>query len=233
MFLEWKFKRIRLKEQKKLNSSNLYLYKSMTVYIQNSHLSLFEKEDILQQIMDMMLQAQLEGRTVDLIVGEDYKSFCESIIREYSSSKNSIYNLLNYIQKTFLWTILISLSIMLLEGILSYPSIFAININQLVLAGVISLIIIPAAKKERQKTSAIFYIPQRFYSINKGLTKSSWYAFFSALSLLVLLNLIFEKTMGSEILTNPIALNKIIPYTAVLFLMIISIETYKRIYNRL
>ena len=60
MLLEWRLKIIRFKQQKKLNGSNLYLYKCITSYIKNSELSETEKEEILQQIMDMILQSQIK-----------------------------------------------------------------------------------------------------------------------------------------------------------------------------
>ncbi|MEY8001315.1 hypothetical protein AB8U03_14130 [Clostridium sp. Mt-5] len=228
MLLEWRFKKIRLKEQKKLNSTNLYLYKSITVYIQNSNLRTIEKEEILQQIIDMLLQAQMENKSADLIIGQNYEEFCKSVIEEYGSGRGTVYNSLDYIQKYFLWTILISAFITLLRGILSQPFYFGINLNQLILANVISLIIIPASKKERQKTSSIFYLPQRFYMINEGLTKSTCYSFLSALLCVGLLNLIFEKSLNSEILSYTIVLYKTLPYAAIILLFILSIEVYKK-----
>jgi DNA-binding ferritin-like protein (Dps family) len=101
MFLESKLKESRFKHQKKLNETNLYLYKSITSYIKNSQLRGFEKEESLQQVMDMMLQAQLEGKPMNLIVGHDYEEFCNSIIEEYSSDKSNIYKGLDYIQKAY------------------------------------------------------------------------------------------------------------------------------------
>lgn len=228
MLSGWRFKKIRLKEQKKLNSTNLYLYKSITVYIQNSNLRTIEKEEILQQIIDMILQAQMENKSADLIIGQNYKEFCKSVIQEYSSGRSAVYTSLDYMQKFFLWTILISAFMTLLGGIISQPLDFGININQLILANIISLIIVPASKKERQKTSWIFYLPQRFYMINKGLTKSACYSFLSALLCVGLLNLIFEKLLGSEILSYTVALYKVLPYAAIILLIIVLIEVYKK-----
>ncbi|MHC6179935.1 DUF1048 domain-containing protein [Clostridium sp. JNZ X4-2] len=129
MLSGWRFKKIRLKEQKKLNSTNLYLYKSITVYIQNSNLRTIEKEEILQQIIDMILQAQMENKSADLIIGQNYKEFCKSVIQEYSSGRSAVYTSLDYMQKFFLWTILISAFMTLLGGIISQPLDFGININ--------------------------------------------------------------------------------------------------------
>ncbi|WP_454054626.1 DUF1048 domain-containing protein [Clostridium sp. Marseille-Q7071] len=70
-----------MREQKKLNDTNLCLYKHITSYIQIcSNLELDEKEEILQQIMDMILQAQFENKSVDLFIGKDYEVFCDSIV---------------------------------------------------------------------------------------------------------------------------------------------------------
>lgn len=88
MIIEWQLRQIRLKQQKKLNEANLYLFKSITSYIENSNLSTREKEEILQQIMDMMLQSQFENKPVDMVIGQDYKDFCKSVIEEYKRGKS-------------------------------------------------------------------------------------------------------------------------------------------------
>ena len=50
-----KLRNIRIKEQKKLNENNLFLYKYITTYIKATDLTMYEKEEILHQIMDMLL----------------------------------------------------------------------------------------------------------------------------------------------------------------------------------
>lgn len=60
--------------------------------MKNSTLSSFEKEEFFQQLLDMMLQSQLENKSIHLFIGEDYKKFCDSIINEYNESKSFIFN---------------------------------------------------------------------------------------------------------------------------------------------
>ncbi|RXI42101.1 hypothetical protein DP129_00370 [Clostridium tetani] len=99
MFLELKLLKIRTKEKKKLNKKNHTIFKEIEEYMKNSTLSSFEKEEFFQQLLDMMLKSQLENKSIDLFIGEDYKKFCESIINEYNESKSFIFKLINFIQK--------------------------------------------------------------------------------------------------------------------------------------
>ena len=153
MLAELQLKQIRFKQQKKLNESNLSLYKSITSYIQNSYLRTIEKEEILQQIMDMMLQSQIENKPIKLVVGEDYKEFCRSVIEEYMKSKSKIYWALNYLQKYLIWMVLITLIMLLVDGMTS------ITVNQFLLANMVSLISIPISRKDSQENASTAPIP--------------------------------------------------------------------------
>ena len=98
-----KFMNMRIKEQKKLNENNLFLYKYITKYIKATDLTMYEKEEILHQIMDMLLEAQYENRDKSFIVGDNYKEFCKSIIDEYMVTKSKLYIFLDYFQRYILW----------------------------------------------------------------------------------------------------------------------------------
>lgn len=232
MLLEWKLKKIRMEEQKRLDETNLHLYKSITIYIQNSYLGAIEKEEILQQIMDMILQAQIENKPVSLIIGQDYEEFCKSVIEEYSSDKSKTYGILNYIQKYLLGMILISTLMAILNGITSHPFNFGISINHFIIANLISLIIIPASKKESQKNAAIISLSQRLYMINRGLSKSGSYAFLFMLVISGLLRFVLGRVFGSEIFSYIITLYSSIPYIILTLMIIGAIEAYKGIYNK-
>ena len=65
-----KLRNIRIKEQKKLNENNFCLYKHIIAYIKATNLTIYEKEEILHQIMDMLLEAQYENRDKSFIVGD-------------------------------------------------------------------------------------------------------------------------------------------------------------------
>lgn len=76
-----------------------YKIKEIEEYMNNSTLSSFEKEEFFQQLLDMMLQSQLENKSIDLFIGENYKEFCDSIINEYNESKSSILKTMNFIEE--------------------------------------------------------------------------------------------------------------------------------------
>lgn len=101
-----KLRNIRIKEQKKLNENNFCLYKHIIAYIKATNLTIYEKEEILHQIMDMLLEAQYENRDKSFIVGDDYKKFCKSIIDEYMLTKSKVYIVLDYVQRYVLWMII-------------------------------------------------------------------------------------------------------------------------------
>ena len=102
----FKLRNIRIKEQKKLNENNFCLYKHIISYIKATDLTMYEKEEILHQIMDMILEAQYENRDKSFIVGDDYKRFCKNIINEYMVTKSKVYIVLDYVQRYILWMII-------------------------------------------------------------------------------------------------------------------------------
>ncbi|MBS4958548.1 MAG: DUF1048 domain-containing protein [Clostridium sp.] len=102
----FKLRNIRIKEQKKLNENNFCLYKHIISYIKATDLTMYEKEEILHQIMDMLLEAQYENRDKSFIVGDDYKRFCKNIINEYMVTKSKVYIVLDYVQRYILWMII-------------------------------------------------------------------------------------------------------------------------------
>jgi DNA-binding ferritin-like protein (Dps family) len=232
MLLEWRFKQIRFKEQKNLNGSNLYLYKSITSYIQNSDLRGIEKEEILQQIVDMMLQAQIEDKPMELILGNDYQEFCKSIIEEYSMDKGKNYRILNYIQKGLLWMIVSSVSFGIFRGILNSSFNLGITVDYIIVASLISFIILPATKKNSQENSSLTFWNKRFHTINNGLTNSGAYAFIIMFFIFGLIRYVLGKILSTEIFTYTITLYSCIPYVIVILLIIGLIEIYKRIYNK-
>ena len=102
----FKLRNIRIKEQKKLSENNFCLYKHIISYIKATDLTMYEKEEILHQIMDMLLEAQYENRDKSFIVGDDYKRFCKNIINEYMVTKSKVYIVLDYVQRYILWMII-------------------------------------------------------------------------------------------------------------------------------
>ncbi|MBU3160774.1 DUF1048 domain-containing protein [Clostridium frigoris] len=233
MLLECRLKVTRFKQQKKLNTSNLYLYKSITSYIQNSELRGTEKEEILQQVMDMMLQAQIEDKPMTLIIGNDYEEFCNSIIDEYSSDKSENYRVINYIQKSLLFTIILLFLFSMIRKI-THPSIdLGITVDFLITSIAISFIMLPAIKKRNQERSSsqVFWY-QELYAMGSDLSKSDVFSFFIAICTVGAIRLILLKILGTKIFTYTITLYSCIQDVGLILVIIIILECYKRMYNK-
>lgn len=162
--LYWiKLKRIRIKEQKKLDEVNLKMFKKIIEYIKNSNLQYLEKEEALHQIMDILLQSQNEYRSADVIIG-DYEVLCKSIIEEYTNDKNAVYKVLHHIQRAIMF-ILSSLVIAVIFDKVFYTKIDAgISVNLLIFAFGIAFILKPFAnnRKKRKWASIIFFVVTMF-----------------------------------------------------------------------
>jgi DNA-binding ferritin-like protein (Dps family) len=232
MLSELRLKKLRLKEQKKLNESNLMLYKSITLYIQNSDLREIDKEEILQQIMDMMLQAQAEDKSVDSVIGRDYEKFCRDIIEEYNRGEGVFYRVLNYIQKYLLWLILITVFMAVLRKITDNSLDIGISIDQFILANIISLIIIPFSRKKMQESSYKTNWYNRIYIVNSGMSKWDSYAAGAMIGIMIISRIIIGRLFGIKVLSNIITIYAGIPYLIGAFLIIGAIEIYKRVYDR-
>ena len=151
-----KLRKIRLREQQKLDEYSLKKFKKITEYINISNLKYFEKEEALQQIMDIMLQLKDEQKSLDPIF-DDYEDFCKSIIKEYTSDKNRVYIVLHYIQR-----ITIYMLTMMFLGIIFfkifYPKVnIELNIHSLLFGIGVAIFIKPLTHKNL-KTTVFFVI---------------------------------------------------------------------------
>lgn len=231
MFLETKLKRIRIKQQNKLDNKNLYLYKSITTYIQNSNLRKVEKEEILQQIMDMMLQAQSENKNTSAIIGNDYEEFCQSIIMEYEANKNKTYRVVSLIQRYLSTLFIVSLFIWIMGGDISnYLLDFKITLDNFIMANIVAIILVPASKKENQKTSSMSSYTNFWQRIQMGNRSKNW-----TISILLMLGVMtFKESILKQIIDpkyfiQPIPLDILIPLGVSIILIVSVIEVYKRI----
>lgn len=103
-----------------------------------------------------------------------------------------------------------------------------ITIDQFILANIISLIIVPISKKNSQETSYLTSFYQRFYTMNKGLSKSATYGLILSTLILVALRYVLTKTLGSEVFNFTITLLASVPYIIITLLIIGGIQIYKR-----
>lgn len=106
MFLELKLLKIRAREEKKLNKTNHEIFKEMEEYIGKSTLSFFEKEEVFQQLLDVMLQSQQESKDINLFLGNNYKEFCDSIINEYNESKSFVLKSVGFIEEFIIYILM-------------------------------------------------------------------------------------------------------------------------------
>ncbi len=224
MFMEIRLKRIRAKQQKKLSNSYLALYKNITSYIHMSELNGLEKEKLLQEILDMMLQTQFEGKSIDSTIGKDYEVFCDSIIDEYTKNQNN--RILNAFQNYVKYVLLGSLILALTNGFSSQSlSSLDITISQFIIINSISIFVIPMAKEiKKKRISAAKY--QKYYTTisgHKGIYALTGLVFFP-----MLLKTILERFYGKEVLVYRISLFNGWYYVIIAIITIVLIEIYKR-----
>ncbi|WP_027624297.1 DUF1048 domain-containing protein [Clostridium lundense] len=134
MFLELKLSKIRSREEKKLNKKNYASFKEIEQYMRNSTLSSIEREEVFQQILDMMLQAQCENKSIDLFLGNNHKNFCDSIINEYNKSKSFMLKAISLIEELIIYFI----AWISLDMLFSFSLKF--NLNSLITASLLCII---------------------------------------------------------------------------------------------
>lgn len=229
-----KLRNLRLKEQKNFNENNLCLYEHITSYIKATNLTSYEKEEILHQIMDMLLQAQYENRDKSFVVGEDYKEFCKSIITEYTNSKSKLYIILDYVQKYLSWLCLIVLGYLLYNK-LGLNKDFSISLNQILISNMLALLLTFLAKVITRESVLIPVTgnsklgKKLKYNINNTVGLN---LFFGVFLVTFIFQLILDKFFNIDPYKYFINLNDVIliivPITIIILL---GITLYKKNYN--
>ncbi|SKA95374.1 Protein of unknown function [Caloramator quimbayensis] len=234
MFLELNLKRLRLKQQRKLSETNLYLFKSITIYIRNSSLTDVEKEEILQQILDMLLEAQNQNKTASFVIGKDYEKFCDSIIKEYSSDKNVFYTIFNFFQNYLFYLILTSFFMAALNRMDNSIAAFGINVNQFIIISLVSLIIIPIVKKASQEKSYLTSLSQRIMLSGRQSGKLEVYGLALMAVMIIILKFILGRIYGEGIFSYVITLNSSKMFLIAALFLIVIMEFYNnRFFNKL
>lgn len=236
MFRELKLRKIRINEQEKLNSGSLALYKVITNNIQNSELRNVEKEEILQDILDMMLQVEAKNKPVEAIVGDDYREFCESVVDEYLMSKPRIYRVLNFIQKYIVLIMVISFLMIIPTMLSKGTGDSKIAMSSFIYANAIALFIVPFTKKANRKSlssSINSYIPNfytgRVMDNDKDKLLKVW--FLICIGVLGI-NILFNNIIGINLSTHYIYPLRYIAVVAGMIIIAASIEIYKRVYDK-
>ncbi|MBU5591497.1 hypothetical protein KQI89_06950 [Clostridium sp. MSJ-4] len=227
---------IRLKEEKKFNEKNLWLYKNITSYIQSSNLTINEKEEVLQQIMDMMLQAQFENKSIDLFIGKDYEEFCNSIIEELNSSKSKTYKVFNYIQKYLVGMILIVFIMGISNLFNGDSSILSITVDQFILANAIALFIMPVLRISKQGDTDIFPYYPLYGKIKYKNTIMNNKSILVPISIYIIaifmVKFIIKKFLGSDVMGYSINLYNNIYFIFLALIAAGTIEIYKKLCER-
>lgn len=222
-----KLRNIRIKEQKKLNENNFCLYKHIIAYIKATNLTIYEKEEILHQIMDMLLEAQYENRDKSFIVGDDYKKFCKSIIDEYMLTKSKVYIVLDYVQRYVLWMI-IGLG---LEG---FYNLFLINqltitLNDIFTWNMISLFIVFISKSVTREAIVVPISEKSKIKININFNNSK---LASCLLGIFILSLILQLVSRHLFNINPytyviLLKSNVFIIISIILLVVVGISIYK------
>ncbi|MEG1315710.1 MAG: hypothetical protein RR313_10080 [Anaerovoracaceae bacterium] len=69
--------------EKEISKESNELYTNMIVYMRVSQLSAYNQEVVRRDIANMVIDGEKRGETIDTIIGGDYKSFCEEIIKVF------------------------------------------------------------------------------------------------------------------------------------------------------
>lgn len=130
----------RLRE--KLNPHNKQVYEDILIYIRTNYTSDDEEtEEILNELLTHVIQAQRDGKDIESVTGEDYKSYADSIIEELP--RRNLWKLAGIIAVvflgiTYLFSYLTDLIFRLIDGA---PTTITINL----LAEFIHIIVMSAA----------------------------------------------------------------------------------------
>lgn len=236
MFWGLKLRKIRLEEQNKLEETALYLYRDITAYIMNSDLQYNEKEEVLQQIVDMLLEAQASKRDINIVIGPDYELFCREVIGEYMHSKKLGYKILNFLQKYLIWLLLYVAIFCIANRINNKSTTLSITVNELLFANFWALVFIPFTK-EAKRTSITNYTKQGNFLgyIFQGMYRSKQkflYVFVLTGALIFGVKYMLINFWGNSLINRNLELLSNKKYIIVILLVIIGVETYKKAYDR-
>ena len=69
------------KSDKLLSKENALIMTNMIVYLRSSDLSDYDIEVIRRELFGMIYEAQLRNESASQVIGDDYKSFCEELMK--------------------------------------------------------------------------------------------------------------------------------------------------------
>ena len=90
-----------IKLQQNLRDEYFDAFSSINVYIRNSGLDEYKRDELVNDILDMILQAQERGEDIKTVIGSDYKVFCDEIINESSKDKSFYFKFIKFMRNSF------------------------------------------------------------------------------------------------------------------------------------
>ncbi|MBS6184617.1 MAG: DUF1048 domain-containing protein [Clostridium celatum] len=228
----FKLRNIRIKEQKKLNENNFCLYKHIISYIKATDLTMYEKEEILHQIMDMLLEAQYENRDKSFIVGDDYKRFCKNIINEYMVTKSKVYIVLDYVQRYILWmTIGLGLDILYNFFLINQ---LTITLNDIFTWNMVSLFIVFISKSAAREAIVVPISEKSKIKVNINFNNSKIVSYLVGIFIFsLILQLVSRYLFNIDPYTYVILLqSNIFIIILIILLVLIGISIYKYQYTK-
>lgn len=229
----FKLRNIRIKEQKKLNENNFCLYKHIISYIKATDLTMYEKEEILHQIMDMLLEAQYENRDKSFIVGDDYKRFCKNIINEYMVTKSKVYIVLDYVQRYILWmTIGLGLDILYNFFLINQ---LTITLNDIFTWNMVSLFIVFISKSVTREAIVVPISEKSKIKVNINFNNNSKLVNYlvGIFIISLILQLVSKHLFNIDLYTYVILLqSNVFIIVLIILLVLIGISIYKYQYTK-
>ncbi|MEG0093211.1 MAG: hypothetical protein RR673_03870 [Erysipelotrichaceae bacterium] len=69
--------------EKKMSKESNLIYTDMIVYLRVSRLSLLQQEEVRKDLIDMIVDGEARGESIEQIIGKDYKAVCDEIINNF------------------------------------------------------------------------------------------------------------------------------------------------------
>lgn len=69
--------------EKNLNEKNIKVITDIVVYLRGCDISEYHQEEVRRDIMQMIFDGEKRNEDIDIIIGEDYKAFCDEIVSAF------------------------------------------------------------------------------------------------------------------------------------------------------
>lgn len=80
----------------KINKDNQKVFTDMICYLRGSNMTDYDIEVVRHDLTEMVLSAQQRGESIDAVIGNDYKEFCDEVIANIPS-KTKLQKVVDYL----------------------------------------------------------------------------------------------------------------------------------------